>query len=261
MNLKLSKENKALAKTIPKHDKTHTLSKEIASAIQTMSKDPAWTAALARASEYQLYDSAEYFINDLQRLASSDYEPTDNDIIRSRQRTSGVVETRFEVDGIEINLVDVGGQRTERRKWMDHFEGVTAVIFCAALSGYDMMLREHKKVNRMHEALDLFESVCNNRWFTETHMILFLNKNDIFKHKVEELKIPLSTCFSDYDRRCDYDTAVAFIKEKFLIRNKNPNKIVYPHVTNATDTRNITVVFKAVKGIIMHDALHRNGLM
>ena len=39
-------------------------------------------------------------------------------------------------------LFDVGGQRSERKKWIHCFEDVTAIIFCVAMSGYDQMLHE-----------------------------------------------------------------------------------------------------------------------
>lgn len=39
-------------------------------------------------------------------------------------------------------MFDVGGQRSERKKWIHCFEGVTAIIFCVALSEYDMLLAE-----------------------------------------------------------------------------------------------------------------------
>jgi hypothetical protein len=39
-------------------------------------------------------------------------------------------------------MFDVGGQRSERKKWIHCFENVTAIIFCVALSGYDLTLVE-----------------------------------------------------------------------------------------------------------------------
>lgn len=46
-------------------------------------------------------------------------------------------------------MFDVGGQRSERKKWIHCFEGVTAIIFCVALSGYDLVLAEDEEMNRL----------------------------------------------------------------------------------------------------------------
>lgn len=97
---------------------------------------------------------------------------------------------------MNFRLVDVGGQRSERKKWMHCFQDVTAVIFCVAMSEYDLKLYEDDTTNRMHESLKLFKEICNSRWFIDTSMILFLNKKDLFQEKIK--KIDLSVCFEDY---------------------------------------------------------------
>lgn len=76
-------------------------------------------------------------------------------------------------------MFDVGGQRSERKKWIHCFEAVTSIIFCVALSEYDQVLLEESGQNRMAESLVLFESVINSRWFMRTSVILFLNKIDL----------------------------------------------------------------------------------
>lgn len=48
----------------------------------------------------------------------------------------------------------------------------------------------------MHESMKLFDSICNNKWFTETSIILFLNKKDLFEEKIK--KSPLTICFPEY---------------------------------------------------------------
>ena len=48
----------------------------------------------------------------------------------------------------------------------------------------------------MMESMRLFDSICNNRWFKETSMILFLNKKDLFEMKIRTS--PLSVCFPEY---------------------------------------------------------------
>ena len=85
-----------------------------------------------------------------------DYEPTTMDILNSRSRTSGIVEDHFIIKGVEFVILDVGGQRNERKKWMHCFEDMNAVIFVAALSEFDQNLFEDETQNRMVEALTLF---------------------------------------------------------------------------------------------------------
>ncbi|XP_015279040.1 PREDICTED: guanine nucleotide-binding protein G(k) subunit alpha, partial [Gekko japonicus] len=94
------------------------------------------------------------------------------------------------------SMFDVGGQRSERKKWIHCFEGVTAIIFCVALSDYDLVLAEDEEMNRMHESMKLFDSICNNKWFTDTSIILFLNKKDLFEEKIR--RSPLTICYPEY---------------------------------------------------------------
>lgn len=99
-------------------------------------------------------------------------------------------------------MFDVGGQRSERKKWIHCFEGVTAIIFCVALSGYDLVLAEDEEMNRMIESMKLFDSICNSKWFVETSIILFLNKKDLFEEKI--IRSPLTICFPEYTGRFYY---------------------------------------------------------
>ncbi|KIH64029.1 g-protein alpha subunit [Ancylostoma duodenale] len=78
--------------------------------------------------------------------------------------------------------------------------------------------------NRMHESLKLFDSICNNKWFTDTSIILFLNKKDLFEEKIK--KSPLTICFPEYSGRQDYHEASAYIQAQFEAKNKSANKSV-----------------------------------
>jgi guanine nucleotide-binding protein subunit alpha len=73
-------------------------------------------------------------------------------------------------------MFDVGGQRDERRKWIQCFNDVTAIIFVTACSSYNMVLREDPTQNRLRESLDLFRSIWNNRyWFSILFVRFILN--------------------------------------------------------------------------------------
>ncbi len=111
----------------------------------------------------------------------------------------------------------------------------------------------------MVEALNLFEEICNSRWFRDTSIILFLNKRDIFAEKVT--KVPLTVCFPDYDGDNSYAHACEYIKDSFESRNRNKEKQIYTHITCATDTDNIAAVFNAVKDIIIRQSLNDAGLV
>jgi len=205
-------------------------------------------------------------------LVNQIFLPTEEDILRSRVRTTGIVEQEFNIDGNMFRMFDVGGQRNERKKWIHCFSDVTAVLFVAALSAYDLMLYEDEETNRMEEALNLFDEICNSRWFRKTSMILFLNKKDLFAQKV--LKVDLGVAFEDYhdwyqthsskypqgDNHL-FEAGVNFIQDQFESKKQDQTKQIYTHVTNATDRNNMKVVFNAVKDIVIRRSLREGGLL
>jgi hypothetical protein len=99
--------------------------------------------------------SFSYYTN-IDRLFAKDYLPSDQDVLRSRLRTTGITETLFELGQLNYHMFDVGGQRSERKKWVHCFEGVHCLMFVAALSGYDQCLVEDKTAvcDPLHSAME-----------------------------------------------------------------------------------------------------------
>lgn len=232
---------------------------ELGDHIKALWADPSIQEVYAKRAAYQLTDSASYFFELIDTVKEPNYLPTQQDVLRSRVRTTGIVESEFVIDGNQFKMYDVGGQRNERKKWIHCFENVTAVLFVAAISEYDQILYEDENTNRMVEALNLFEEICNSRWFRDTSMILFLNKRDLFQDKIT--KVPLTVCFPEYDGGPDFDAAQEFLKFQFASKNRNADKQIYMHVTCATDTTNVAAVFNAVKDIIIRKSLNEAGLV
>lgn len=232
---------------------------DLAEAIQKLWQDSGVQTCFKRSREYQLNDSAKYYFDSIDRIAETDYFPTDQDVLRSRVKTTGITETTFNVGELTYRMLDVGGQRSERKKWIHCFENVTAILFLVAISEYDQVLIEDESVNRMQEALTLFDSICNSRWFVKTSIILFLNKIDLFKEKLPVS--PLSKFFPDYQGSSDYDSASIFFLEKFAQLNQSDTKQIYTHFTCATDTNQIKFVMAAVNDIIIQNNLRESGLL
>ena len=213
-------------------------------------RDEGLQKCVSRSSEYQLNDSAAYYLHSIKRISVPYYEPTAQDVLRTRIRTIGIMESQFMYKKLLFRMVDVGGQRSERRKWIHCFEGVDAIIFCVSLSGYDLVLEEDETVSRMRESMQLFESICNNRWLLKSTIIIFFNKKDLFQEKIQY--IPLTVCFPEYDGLDEYEEAVEYVRRKFeLLNGGMVDREIHSHLTCATDTNNIRVVFDVVTDVII----------
>ncbi|RKP01345.1 hypothetical protein CXG81DRAFT_12092 [Caulochytrium protostelioides] len=252
--------HRSIVLDLPPQLEADVLPSDVAAAIRALWKDAGVQACAARSREYQLNDSARYYFDDLERIADAAYVPTDQDVLRSRVKTTGITESTFHVGDLVYKMYDVGGQRSERKKWIHCFEDVTAIIFMVAISEYDQVLVEDETVNRMQEALTLFDSICNSRWFVKTSIILFLNKIDLFRTKLP--LSPLSKYFPDYTGPDDsYDEACEYVMNRFVSLNQSDQKQVYSHFTCATDTTQIRFVMAAINDIIIQANLRESGLM
>lgn len=219
--------------------------------------------------------SPSYFSN-IDRLFASDYLPTDQDILRARLRTTGISETVFDTGNLTYRMFDVGGQRSERKKWIHVFDNVQVVLFLVAISGYDHALIEDRNgvsvayvrqtcspsltdlQNQMHEALMLFESIANSKYFEKSALILFLNKMDLFKEKIMSGKAPVRDHFPDYtgpDQ--NVEAAEAFFAQKFKSLVRDQSKEIYVHYTNATDTTLLDKTMQSVQDMIVQRNLNK----
>ncbi|KAI9319487.1 G-alpha protein [Dichotomocladium elegans] len=236
------------------------LSHELVEAIATLWDDSAVKDCVDRANEFQLNDSARYYFDSILRIGQPHYIPSDQDVLRSRVKSTGITETTFVIGELTYRMVDVGGQRSERKKWIHCFENVTTLLFLVAISEYDQVLFEDASVNRLQESLTLFDSICNSRWFIKTSIILFLNKIDLFAEKLP--RSPLSKYFDDYKGGDRYDAACQYLLQKFVSLNTRADtKQIYTHFTCATETKQIKFVMNAVNNIIMHENLAKEGLL
>jgi len=215
---------------------------------------------------YQLNDTTQYFMEHIDRLNRTDFVPNDEDVLRVRIRTAGIEEAEFLFDKFLFRVIDVGGQRSERRKWIHCFDGITAVLFCSSLIDYYLPLREDPRINRLRESLMLFKEVNEQQAFQNKPIIFFLNKTDLLEEKLPVY--PLEEWYSDYKRphsqdpRENFKAASEFIKELFIKQletTKRNLNTLFVHFTCALDTKNIELVIKAVRMKLMDDLLGTVG--
>ena len=255
-------------------DEEMPLTEQLAAEIKVLWADPGVQAVWAQRSTFQVLDSLEYYLapENLDRVASRNYLPSQLDVLHARVRTSGIIEEKYEIDGVQFTLFDVGGQRNERKKWIHAFDGVTAVIFVAALNEYDLVLYEDNRTARMAESVKLFDEISNSQWFSKTSIILFLNKVDLFRTKI--FRIPYRVAgvrnedfpgpyAEDPGGNADeaVDAAIQHTLNKFLAVKRDEDREIFYHVTCATDRKNVEVVFAAARSTILRQNLQSSGFI
>ncbi|KAL7422618.1 Guanine nucleotide-binding protein alpha-2 subunit, partial [Cryptotrichosporon argae] len=99
-------------------DTISSLPSEAFRQVEAIWHDPVIPGLMDRASEFYLMDSATYFFSEIRKLAAPDYVPDEADVLRARSKTTGISETRFNMGQLSIHMFDVGGQRSERKKWI-----------------------------------------------------------------------------------------------------------------------------------------------
>ncbi|XP_046986569.1 guanine nucleotide-binding protein G(f) subunit alpha [Schistocerca americana] len=280
-------------------DGPSTFSEEYFQHVEALWKDRSVQMSYRRSNEYQLIDSAKYFLDQLETLKRPDYVPSDQDILRSRKTTTEIQKIEFSLKipkrygggSQTFWMFDVGGQRGARKKWIQVFDGIRSVLFLVACSDFDQTLREQTSTNRLKEALILFENMWYSRFLQESGIILFLNKQDVLMEKIKQGK-SIRQNFPEYDSyimnpkdgRSDdeYLRTRSFIRDLFLgiTTKKTPahheyvvfhrvslpiedvirKRGFYYHFTTATDTNNIKMVFEDVHSMILAENLSVAGL-
>ncbi|KAI8830202.1 guanine nucleotide binding protein, alpha subunit [Chytriomyces cf. hyalinus JEL632] len=254
------------------------LNPSIPEAIKYFWSDPGVQYCYSRSNEYQLMDCCAYFLSDAGKFLNSMFKPTEMDILKARIMTTTVTESNFKVNAkTTLRVYDVGGQRSERKKWAPYFQDVKAIIFLIAISSYDQVCMEDESMNRMVENMNLFASICNHPMFKSTSMIVFMNKIDIFNEKLAKSPIskyfPSFTANESFASHClsakitgipgenSYEEGSAYFSERISELNKYPEKSIYIYFTWATDTTQISSVLGTVNSILLGDALMNLGML
>ena len=167
-------------------------------------------------------------------------------------------------DRCAFKIFDAGGQRAERRKWIHCFDGVTAVVFVASLTGYDEVLFEDETKNSLVESLELFEEIVNLKAFESTPLILYLNKKDLFEKHVKNVPLDASDQLEGAPHSNSYSESLEWITDAFRSRVRDPERLeelVHVHATTATSRKGVRKLFDSLREVSVQQLLGAGGLL
>ncbi|KAH7096131.1 guanine nucleotide binding protein, alpha subunit [Auriculariales sp. MPI-PUGE-AT-0066] len=217
--------------------------------------------------DIRLETESGFFLNEVDRIAQRDYVPSDDDVLRCRLKTLGVSEFKFKLEttsmpglhlgassGQEWRIYDVGGARSQRLFWAPFFDMVDAIIFLAPISCFDQTLAEDKNINRLEDSVLLWRDVCENKLLKDCQLVLFLNKIDLLKAKLQS-----GVKFSRYvttfaDRTNDYEGVSNYLKRKFAAIQKEKSlhpRPFYCHFTSVTDPAATQTLLARVSDLVV----------
>jgi len=232
-------------------------------------KDPSVKQRL-REKELRIEESGGFFVDEIRRITALRYFPTDQDVLKARLKTMGVVEYAFSIPdppraNVDWKVYDVGGARNQRHAWAPYFEDVNAIIFLAPISAFDQVLLEDPKVNRLEDSFFLWRSIVSNRLLMDVSIILFLNKIDLLQAKLKA-GVRLKDHIMQYgDRPNDFENVSRYFQNKFAAIHQeysaSKSRELKIHFTSVTDTRGTATIIQRVREIIITANLKSIQLM
>jgi len=186
-----------------------------------------------------------YCMENLERISTVYYVPEEMDILHARQRTTGIASIRFTTDtDTNWNVVDLGGQPTERRKWSFAYGDALAIIFCVAMDEFDQYSEAKYKEDKptlFEQSIELFKTICEEKSIERLKLIIFMNKTDLFREKINRMRAQFKNYKGDDE---DYKSAISFLAQKF--QDVTERRISF-HETCGLDQDNIRHVFENIK--------------
>lgn len=150
-------------------------------------------------------------------------------------------------------FLDVTGSKYERRKWVHAYLDVTAYFFVVSVADFDL---DPRAENSIQDALTIFEEVANSLSLADTPVIVYLNKDDIFREKLKHVpfRVP-GVRFDDYSgpepylsSPGDFDLSVDFVRQYitnlFSQKRRKKSTPMFVLSTTALDATRMQQTFK-----------------
>eukprot|EP01126_Amoeba_proteus_P032278 TRINITY_DN3150_c0_g2_i1.p1 TRINITY_DN3150_c0_g2~~TRINITY_DN3150_c0_g2_i1.p1 ORF type:complete len:194 (-),score=50.73 TRINITY_DN3150_c0_g2_i1:433-1014(-) len=184
-------------------------------------------------------------MNKFESLVDENYVVTNEDMLRVRTVTTGVAYYDVSVDSTLWEFIDVGGQRTERRKWLHLFDDITALVYLTSLDFFNKTVEEDPNQNRLDEDVNLFRQMIVHPSLPKI-WIFFQNKVDIFEEQIKD---------GTFHKHCpqsptDLEGAIKWHRKKFSSHIPRDKQVSF-HVTCALDTQKMKILIKQMNDDIL----------
>jgi len=239
-------------------------SEKVSHKARVLWSDPGIQKALKDDRHFQIQIShIDYFMENLERITAQNYVPTNEDMLRARQRTTGEQTTVFVHEKIKWELLDCGGQRPERGKWegiINSKDSVSAIIYFVALDEYNVESFEDPTKTRMQVSFEAWRDINKSESIGEKDitLMLFLNKIDLLTKKLTSSaeKVEFGNVFPQYSGE-GLESATEAVKKKYLEIVKDQD--VSTHIICALDTGLMEIIFKTIKNTIFNSRMLTAG--
>eukprot|EP01080_Neovahlkampfia_damariscottae_P004624 gene4624-8197_t len=201
-------------------------------------------------NEIDVFEGMNFFKDNLKRIMNLNYIPTFHDILCSRIKTTGLVDSEYHVRNEIIKIILTGGQRCERQKWQYVVDDANMAINLVNLCHYHRRCYEDDHTNRLVEDLNVYQQVVNLYKDTEVPIALLFNKADFLPECLE--KHPLKHFgWEDFQYGNDTKRSIKYITQKFLnIHSEN----IFPHVLSTFNEDEVQAVYRCLNNILNQKA-------
>jgi len=180
------------------------------------------------------HNNIAHYLNNAERIVEGCFVPSDQDILGHWTPSTGVYNQPMMIEDVVYNVYDVGGARSERKKWLYSFEAVDCVVFTVGLSDYNE--EWYGDTNSLEESLELFKRLMTREQFTKSAFFLIFTKVDLFKAKL--MHDP------NYGGGSDLSHALEYWERRFIDMKPHPGRQLHIQfaATTASFKDNIVVM-------------------
>ena len=155
-------------------------------------------------------------------------------------------ETVFEINRTFWHMIDVAGQKSKRIRWTTYLEkNISSIIFVFSIVSYFQQMEECPHINRLDDAIEIYEGILVNPVIKLSSIIVFMNKYDLIKSTIK--KYPPTIYYTKYKGQNDKDGYVKYVNNLFKSRATEKKLLYYQFKTTATDKTLMLKVMGSVR--------------